>query len=172
MKGIESDGEDGVGIGLPYAAEGFEQEAHPVYQRAAETARALVCGEEFLGQRAAMAGDVDAVEASRRGGFGGLDQGVEMGLYRVVIYVLGARRSELGDLNPVTRRWERRGGLRKPDQRKSSIGEVLVVDSNPASIATSRRHIPWSLSMKIQNLPKNSSPPATANAPSRARQPC
>ena len=63
MKGIESHGKDGVGIGLADAAEGFEKEAHPVFQRAAETTRTLVRGEEFLGQSPAMAGDVDAVEA-------------------------------------------------------------------------------------------------------------
>jgi len=52
-----------------------------------------------------MAGDVDSVEPCRRGGFGGLDQRVELRFHRIVIQFLGARRSELGDLNPVTRRW-------------------------------------------------------------------
>ena len=129
VKGIESNGEDGVGIGLVDAAEGFEQEAHPVFQRAAETAWTIAGSKEFFGQRAAMARDIDAIKSCCHCGFGGLDQRVEMGFYGSVIQFLGARRSKLGNLYPVTRRWERRGGLRIPDQRKASIGEVLVVSA-------------------------------------------
>ena len=99
VKSIEAHGEDQVGMGLADAVDGFEHEAHPVFQGAAESAGALAGGEEMSSQRAVMAGDVDAIESRLGCGSGVFDEGVQLRLDGGVVEFSGGAWRELADEN-------------------------------------------------------------------------
>jgi hypothetical protein len=84
-------------MGLADAVDGFDHEAHPVIQGASESAGALAGGEEMRGQRAVMAGDVDAIESRFGGGSGGFDEGVQLRLDGGVGEFSGGAWRELAD---------------------------------------------------------------------------